>query len=165
MSFLINTIELGQFYKYDLLVLPGSRSLSDKEIIEIKKYIDKGGSVFATSGTASYSDDGKWRGWDFFTEVFGLNFKKEIKNDKFTKLHTLRGNFPITANIPTGYPLRVATWDRPISAEVMEPRTTQVSFWYNFKLDSGLVRENIRKSAGIVSGTYGKGDLFGWDLR
>ena len=151
------TIELGQFYKYNLLVLPGSRSLSDKEISEIKKYIDRGGSVFATSGTASYSDDGKWRGWNFFTEVFGLNFKKEIKNDKFTKLHTLRGNLPITANIPTGYPLRVATWDRPIAAEVMEPRTTQVSFWYNFKLDSGLVRENIRKSAGIASGTYGKG--------
>ena len=151
------TIELGQFYKYNLLVLPGSRSLSDKEISEIKKYIDRGGSVFATSGTASYSDDGKWRGWNFFSEVFGLNFKKEIKNDRYTKLHTLRGNLPITANIPTGYPLRVATWDRPIAAEVMEPRTTQVSFWYNFKLDSGLVRENIRKSAGIASGTYGKG--------
>ena len=151
------TIELGQLYKYDLLVLPGSRSLSDKEISEIKKYIDRGGSVFATSGTASFSDDGKWRGWDFFTEVFGLNFIKEIKNDKYTKLHTLRGNLPITANIPTGYPLRVATWDKPISAEVMEPRTTQISFWYNFKLDSGLVRESIKKSAGIVSGTYGRG--------
>ena len=150
-------IELGQFYKYDLLVLPGSRSLSDKETSEIKKYVDKGGSIFATSGTASYSADGKWRGWSFFTEVFGLNFKKEIKNDKFTKLHTLRGNLPITANIPTGYPLSVATWDKPIAAEVMEPRTTQVSFWYNFKLDSGLVRENIRKSAGIASGTYGHG--------
>jgi len=151
------TIELGQIAKYNLLVLPSSRSLSDKEISEIKKYIDGGGSIFATSGTASYSDDGKWRGWNFFTEVFGLNFKKEINNDKFTKLHTLRGNLPITANIPTGYPLRVATWDRPIAAEVMEPRTTQVSFWYNYKVDSGLVRENIRKSAGIASGTYGKG--------
>ena len=151
------TIELGQFYKYDLLVLPGSKSLSDKEIIEIKKYIDKGGSVFATSGTASYSDDGKWRGWNFFSEVYGLNFTKEISNDKYTRLHTLRGNLPITANIPTGYPLRVATWDKPISAEVMEPRTRQISFWYNFKLDSGLVRENIRKSAGIVYGTYGHG--------
>lgn len=150
-------IELRQFYKYDLLVLPGSRSLSDKETSEIKKYIDIGGSIFATSGTASYSADGKWRGWSFFTEVFGLNFKKEIKNDKFTELHTLRGNLPITANIPTGYPLSVATWDKPIAAEVMEPRTTQVSFWYNFKLDSGLVRENIRKSAGIASGTYGHG--------
>jgi peptidoglycan/xylan/chitin deacetylase (PgdA/CDA1 family) len=150
-------IEIGQLNNYDLLVLPGSKSLSDKELIEIKKFLNNGGSIFATSGTASYSDDGKWRGWDFFSEVFGLNFTKEISNDEFTKLHTLRGNFPITANIPTGYSLRVGTWDRPICVEVMDPRTTQISFWYNFKNDSGLVRENIKKSAGMVTGTYGRG--------
>lgn len=152
-----STIELGRQYKYDLLVLPGSKSLSDKEIMEIKKYIDKGGSVFATSGIASYSDDGKWRGWNFFSEVFGLRFSKEIKNDTFTKVHTLRGGLPITAGIPTGYPLKVATWDRPISVEVMDPRTTQASFWYNYRKQDGLVRDNIKKSAGIVYGTYGKG--------
>ncbi len=151
------TIELGQHFKYDLLVLPGSRALSDKEIVEIKKYLDKGGSIFATSGTASYSDDGKWRGWDFFSEVFGLEFSKEINNDQVTKIHTLRGDLPITANIPTGFPLKVATWDKPISVEVMDPRTTQVSFWYNYRLENGLVRENIKKSAGIVYGTYGRG--------
>ncbi len=151
------TIELGQHYKYDLIVLPGSKSLSDKELIEIKKYIDKGGSVFATSGTASYSDDGKWRGWGFFSEVFGLNFTKEVDNDGLTKLHTLRGNLPITANIPTGYSLKVGTWDRPISVEVMDPRTIQASFWYNYRLEKGLVRENIKKSAGIVFGNYGHG--------
>jgi peptidoglycan/xylan/chitin deacetylase (PgdA/CDA1 family) len=150
-------IELGLLSNYELLVLPGSKSLSDRELIEIKKFLNEGGSVFATSGTASYSDDGKWRGWEFFSEVFGLDFTKEISNDEFTKLHTLRGNFPITANIPTGYSLRVGTWDKPISVEVMDPRTTQISFWYNFKSDSGLVRENIKKSAGIVTGTYGRG--------
>ena len=151
------TIELGQHYKYGLLVLPGSKSLSDKEIMEIKRFIDQGGSVFATSGTASFSDDGKWRGWEFLSEVFGCQFTKEIQNDQFTKIHTLRGGLPITANIPTGFPLKVATWDKPISAEVMDPRTTQASFWYNYRLEDGLVRENIKKSAGIVSGTYGKG--------
>jgi peptidoglycan/xylan/chitin deacetylase (PgdA/CDA1 family) len=150
-------IELGLLSNYELLVLPGSKSLSDRELIEIKKFLNDGGSVFATSGTASCSDDGKWRGWEFFSEVFGLNFTKEISNDEFTKLHTLRGNFPITANIPTGYSLRVGTWDKPISVEVMDPRTTQISFWYNFKSDSGLVRENIKKSAGVVTGTYGRG--------
>ena len=64
---------------------------------------------------------------------------------------------PISANIPTGFPLRVATWDKPIAAEVMDPRAIQVSFWYNYRLESGLVRENIKKTAGIVYGNYGKG--------
>jgi len=152
-----STIELGHQYKYDLLILAGSKSLSDKEIMEIKKYVDKGGSIFATSGIASFSDNGNWRGWDFISEVFGLKFSKEIKNDTFTKIHTLRGGLSITAGIPTGYPLRVATWDRPISVEVMDPRTTQASFWYNYRLEDGLVRDNIKKSAGIVYGNYGQG--------
>ena len=150
-------IELGQHYKYGLLILPGSRSLSDREVINLKKYVDRGGSIFATSGTASYSDDGKWRGWEFFNEVYGINFTKSIENDDFTKIHTLRGGLPITANIPTGFPLKVATWDKPIAAEVMDPRTVQVSFWYNYRLESGLARENIKKTAGIIYGNYGKG--------
>ena len=152
-----STIELGLESKYKILILPGSRSLSDKEIVQLKKFIGNGGSVFATSGTASYSDNGKWRGWDFFSEVFGLKFSKEISNDEVTKIHTLRGGLPITANIPAGYPLRVATWDRPMSVEVLDPRTVQVSFWYNYRLQDGLTREEIKKSAGIVYGTYGSG--------
>ncbi len=152
-----STIELGLESKYKVLVLPGSRSLSDKEISELKKYISEGGSVFATSGTASYSEDGKWRGWSFFSEVFGLNFTKEISHDEETKIHTLRGGLPITANIPAGYPLNVATWDRPISVEVLDPRTIQASFWYNYRIQDGLTREEIKKSAGIVYGNYRKG--------
>ncbi len=152
-----STIELGLEKKYKLIILPGSKSLSNKEIIELKKYLKNGGSVFATSGTASYTDDGKWRGWEFLSEVFGLKFSKEISRDEITKIHTLRGGLPITANIPAGFPLRVATWDRPMSVEVLDPRTTQASFWYNYKLQNGLSRDEIRKSAGIAYGTYGKG--------
>jgi peptidoglycan/xylan/chitin deacetylase (PgdA/CDA1 family) len=151
------SIEKGKLFDYKILVLPGSRSLSDLEISQIKKYIDNGGSVFATSGIASYSQDGKWRGWEFLSEVFGLKFSREIATDENTKIHTLRGELAITANIPTGYPLKVATWDHPMSVEVLDPRTTQVSFWYNYRLEDGLVREEIKKSAGIVYGTYGKG--------
>ena len=150
-------LETGKHFDYDLLVLPGAKSLSDREIIQIKKFLDRGGSIFATSGIASFSDDGKWRGWDFFSEVFGVKFSKEIGDDDFTKIHTLRGGLPITANVPAGYPLRVATWDKPIAVEVLDPRTTQVSFWYNYRLEEGLVRDGIKESSGMIYGTYGKG--------
>ena len=150
-------METNGLSEFDLLILPGSKSLSDKEIIRIKKYLEKGGNVLATSGTASYSNDGKWRGWNFFSEVFGIRFAKEIKNEEITKVHTLRGGLPLTANIPAGYSLRVATWDRPIAAEVLDPRSIQLSYWYDYKYEQGLVREEIKKSAGIVYGEYGKG--------
>jgi peptidoglycan/xylan/chitin deacetylase (PgdA/CDA1 family) len=150
-------VELGKHFNYSMLVLPGTKSLSDREIIQIKKYLDQGGSIFATSGIASYSSDGKWRGWDFFSEIFGVEFTKEIEKDEITKIHTLRGGLPITANIPSGYPLKVATWDRPMAAKVLDPRTVQASFWYNYRLEDGLVREAIKESAGIIFGTYGLG--------
>jgi peptidoglycan/xylan/chitin deacetylase (PgdA/CDA1 family) len=150
-------IESGKHFKYKVLIMPGSRSLSDDEIVQVKKFIDNGGSVFATSGTASYSDNGKWRGWEFISEVFGLKFSKEMGNDNAPKIHTLRGGLPLTANIPTGYPLKIATWDKPMAVEVLEPRITQASFWYNYRVDNGLAREELKKSAGIIYGKYGKG--------
>jgi peptidoglycan/xylan/chitin deacetylase (PgdA/CDA1 family) len=44
-----------------------------------------------------------------------------------------------------------------MAVEVLDPRTTQVSFWYNYKSEYGLMREEIKKTAGIVYGNYGKG--------
>jgi len=150
-------VELGRIDEYHLIVLSGCKSLSEREVIQLKKYVENGGSIFATGGTGSYSEDGKWRGWDFLSDVFGITFRKEIGNDDRTKIHTLRGGLPVTANIPTGFPLNIATWDHPIAAEVLDPRTTQISFWYNHQLEDGLVREGIKETAGIVYGNYGKG--------
>lgn len=150
-------LELGRIDEYHLIVLSGCKSLSEKEIIQLKKYLENGGSIFATGGTGSYSEGGKWRGWNFLSDVFGITFRKEIGNEDRTKIHTLRGGLPLTANIPTGFPLNIATWDHPVAAEVLDPRTTQVSFWYNHQLDDGLVRDGIKESAGIVYGNYGKG--------
>ncbi len=161
------TIELGKHYDYKIIIIPMAQSMSDKELIELKKYLEKGGSIFSTGGPGTFSDEGKWRGWDFFTEAFGMKFNREIKPQETYKIHTLRGNLKITAGIPTGYALKIATWDRPIYAEILEPRTTQVSFWYDFRREAGLVREEISKSAGIAFGTYGKGRFvwFGFGLN
>lgn len=160
-------IEVGNFMEYKILVLPGTKSLSDKQLIRIKKYIESGGSLFVTGGPATFSDEGKWRGWDFFTEIFGIKFNKEIKPEETFKIHTLRGNLPLTAGIPSGYTLKIATWDRPIYAEVLEPRTVQVSFWFDFRKEAGLVREQINRSAGIAYGSYGKGRFvwYGFEIN
>jgi peptidoglycan/xylan/chitin deacetylase (PgdA/CDA1 family) len=151
------SIENGDHFKYKLLVLPGTKSMSERESLQIKKYLENGGSIFATGSTATFSDDGKWKGWEFFNQVFGLRFSHELKPDEYSKIHTICGSLPITANIPTGYPLKVATWDRPMAVEILDPRTTQASFWYNYRMDVGLVREGIKKSAGIAYGSYGAG--------
>jgi len=42
------TVERGKHFGYDIIVLPGSKSLSDLELTQLKKYVDNGGSIFAT---------------------------------------------------------------------------------------------------------------------
>ncbi len=161
-------LEEGKHYDYNLIILAGSKSMSDKEVMRLKKYVNEGGSVLATGGVATFSDEAKWRGWDFFKETFGMKFTKELSPEEaLKKTHTLRGNLPITAGIPTGYVLQIATWDRPVYAEVLEPRTTQVSYWYDYRGEKGLVDEQIKKSAGIANGTYGKGRFvwYGFELN
>ncbi len=161
-------IEVGVLSKYKLLVAPGAKAISDREKVQIRKFLKNGGNIFATTGIATFSPDGKWDGWNFFTEVFGMKFTKEIDPEEGTKrIHTIRGNLPITAGVPTGYTLNIATWDRPIYAEVLEPRTIQASYWYDFRHERGLVLENIQKSAGIAFGHYGKGRFvwYGFELN
>jgi len=154
--------------KYNLIILAGAKSMSDKEVVQIKKYIDAGGSILATGGVATFSSEAKWRGWDFFKETFGMKFTKELSPlEMLKKNHTLRGNMPLTAGIPTGYILQIATWDRPVYAEILEQRVTQVSYWYDYRGEKGLVDEQIKKSAGIANGTYGKGRFvwYGFELN
>lgn len=150
-------IETGKHMEYKLIILPTALALSDKQEVQLKRYIDNGGSVLATSGTGTLAIDGKWKGWRFFSEVFGMDFTKELTGKEQYKIHTLRGNLPVTAGVPTGYTLKIATWDRPIYSEILEPRAHQISFWYDFRGEDGLVREEIKKSAGMAYGTYGKG--------
>lgn len=159
-------LDQGKHFDYDLIVLPGTKSISDAGILNIKKYIERGGSVFATGSVAAYAEGGKWRGWDLLNEVFGVQFTEDLKDENLFKLNTLRGGYPVTANVPTGYTLEIATWDNPLATEVLEPRTTQLSFWYDFRREDGLVWEEVKKSAGIIYGKYGEGKFvwFGFDL-
>lgn len=160
-------IEMGKHFDYKLIILPGSKALSEKQIIQIKKYLERGGSVFATSGVGSFSDDGKWKGWDFINETFGIKFTKELSREESYLIHTLRGSLPLTNDIPAGFALKVATWDRPVAVEVLDPRTTQVSYWYDIKKERGLVRQEIKETAGIVYGTFGKGKFvwYGFEIN
>lgn len=94
-----------------------------------------------------------------------MQFSHEIKPDEYSKIHTVCGSLPITANIPTGFPLKVATWDRPMAVEVLDPRTTQVSFWYNYRMDDGLVREEIKNLLELLTVIFPEVDLCGWVLN
>ncbi len=151
---------------FQIFVMPSTKSMSDREILTIKEYLDKGGNILATGATASFSADGKWRGWEYFKEVYGTIFTKEIPKVPSPRLLTLKGASPVTFDVPTGYRLKIATWDNMVATRVLDPRTQQLSFWYDFTLDSGLVKEEVLNTSGLCYGTYGKGRFvwFGFDI-
>jgi len=151
---------------FQILIMPSIKALSDREILTIKDYLDKGGNIMATGATGTFSADGKWRGWEYFKEVYGTLFTKETAKIPSPRLLTLKGGSPITFDIPTGYRLKIATWDNMVATRVLDPRTQQLSFWYDFKIDSGLVREEVLNTSGLCYGTYGKGRFvwYGFDI-
>ncbi len=159
-------LEQGKHKDANLMILPSCKSMTDAQIRAVKMFMENGGSVFATSGTGSISGDGKWRGWYFLMEVFGVEFTKELPKTSNARLCTIRGGNPIASEVPTGFTLKIATWDNPVAVQVLDPRTTQLGFWYDFRIDSGLVAEEIEKTASLVSGSYGNGKFiwFGFDL-
>ena len=150
-------IESGDFQKYHLLILPDSRALSNKEIIKLKQYLENGGNIFASNSTATFDEKGKWRGWEFFNEVYGIKFASEFSPEKMTKKQTFKGGLSLTAGIPSGYTLSIATWDSPIACQILEPRTSEIGFWNNFRSENNFITNRAENSASAVSGFYGKG--------
>ncbi len=160
-------VEKGELSKYKLIILPGVKAVSDAEMFELRKYVENGGSIWATGAVCTMNEKKEWRGWDFVMTVLGSNYTHEITPEKSkNKLHTLRGNTPLTAGIPAGYPLKLSIVDNPVCLEVVEPRVNQASTWYNYRYEDGLVEEGIKKNAGIIYGYYGNGRFvwFGFEI-
>jgi len=70
---------------------------------------------------------------------------------------TLRGNTPLTANIPSGYRVKVQVYNPGVRMRVMEPRTIPVGFWYDFATEDRVITEALTTTTGAVYGTYGQG--------
>lgn len=160
-------LEKGEILDYQLLILPTSKALSDKEIVHIKNYLEDGGNIFATNSTGTFDEIGNWRGWKFFNEVFGTKFEFEFPADGRRKKQSFRGGLPLTAGIPSGFSLRIATWDSPMACSVLEPRTEQIGFWNDFRSNHDSASNISETYASVVSGNYGQGRFvwMGFDIN
>lgn len=67
-------VELGDLDEYSALILPSTRAMSDREMEQVKAFMERGGSVLATWTPGIFRPDGSWRGWTFIEEAFGVAF-------------------------------------------------------------------------------------------
>lgn len=72
-------VEIGVLSTYDVLILPSVSSMSDRQLDEIRFFMERGGSVLATVTPGVYAPDGSFRGWQFAEETFGVGFVEIVE--------------------------------------------------------------------------------------
>jgi hypothetical protein len=71
---------------------------------------------------------------------------------------TLRANTPLSADIPSGYRVKIQVYNPGVKVSVTEPeRSTAAGFWYDFATDNIVGSDNPYNTTGLVHGTYGEG--------
>ncbi|NQV71994.1 hypothetical protein HQ496_02640 [bacterium] len=71
---------------------------------------------------------------------------------------TLRSNTPLTADIPSGYRVKIQVYNPGVKVSIAEPeRATAAGFWYDFATDNIVGADNPYNTTGLVHGTYGEG--------
>lgn len=81
-------IEMCDFKDTKVLILPYTYSLSEKEIINIKKFVEKGGLLIGQLGIGIFDDYGRVREIGGLDEVFGIEREKDnsiIRKDTIIK--------------------------------------------------------------------------------
>lgn len=68
--------------KYNLIILPNVRCMSDREIMLLKSYVSDGGCLMATYATSLYDSNGKVRENYGLSEVFGVKYAGKRENTR-----------------------------------------------------------------------------------
>jgi hypothetical protein len=68
--------------KYDVIVLPNVKCMSDKEIETLKEYVNDGGNLIATYSTSLCDEKGNERSNYGLNELFGVNYAGKKENTR-----------------------------------------------------------------------------------
>ncbi len=149
----------GSLRAYNLLILPLAVCLSDREIAAVKDFVSREGNGLILSGLAgARREDGAWRDLSLTAQIIGGDDIKEAVPTGNVAYMIINGRSPLAANIPPGLRMGVNTYDRPVSARIVEPRAETVGYWD----ENGLgLRGTSPARAGIVCGKF-LGGRFVW---
>lgn len=72
-------LEEENLKQFKLLILPNIAALSDKQCEQIKRYVEKGGSIVATYETSLYNEEGVAKADFGLAELFGVSFSGKVE--------------------------------------------------------------------------------------
>lgn len=64
--------------RYKLLILPNVAALSDEQCSQLRKFVERGGSLIATFETSLFDDQGKQRQDFGLSDVFGVSYNHKV---------------------------------------------------------------------------------------
>jgi hypothetical protein len=110
--------------KYSALILPNIALLSDKQCLQLRDYVDQGGSLLATFETSMFTDDNERRNDFGLADVFGIRLAGEMigrvgnSNPYLARIerqHPILDGFADTHWLPGAeYRLPLASVDHPV---------------------------------------------------
>ncbi|MFC4874573.1 alpha-amylase family protein [Negadavirga shengliensis] len=78
---MVNDLLLDEehLHPFKLLILPNIAALSDAQCEQLKKFVEKGGSLLATFETSLYDEEGQPRGEFGLSELLGVNYAGKVE--------------------------------------------------------------------------------------
>ena len=151
----------GDMSGYSILVMPLAVCMSDGEMRAVKNFVSKQGNGLVVTGFAGARDEkGEWRQVSLASEILGGERIEPADLGAVTDgrpvYMILDGLDPLSAGIPPGFRLGVNTYDQPIAATIIEPRTSIAAYWENggFKLYQTSAEKTALVSGGYMGGRF-----------
>ena len=141
---------------YDTLVLPFAICLSSREIEKIRDFAGKERKGIILEGyTGCRDENGIWRDASFLSEVIGGYSFSDVANeesDSSVAYMIMDGTSMLSYDVPAGFRLGINTYNKPISSNIIEPRTNIDSYWEEKPYVYG--NRKFSEISGMAHGNY-----------
>ncbi|MFH1195537.1 MAG: hypothetical protein V1720_07470 [bacterium] len=151
---------------FDLVIVLNAKYLSDEALDSIEKHLNRGGSLLFNWAFAYFDEDGDEREDTVLSKKFDLKIESEISKDSYSYFHTIRGDTPLSFNVPGGFRLKIRTGRNPLSVRANSNRVQSLGYWRSeYELTTGYTPFN--KFTGFVYGQEDKSKFvwFGFDTN
>ncbi len=160
---IVDTVPMGEeAERFNLLLLPAARSLSERERQAVKRFLRSGKGVVMTWATGTRDEYGQWQRYSLLQEVAGIDLAESPPVHAGDRVSTvlLSGGYPLTANLYPGISIRITAFDQPVAGIVRESRTRIDGVWTDPD-DPSYALHSMRDRAAVAHGTYFDG-RFAW---
>jgi Hypothetical glycosyl hydrolase 6/Beta-galactosidase trimerisation domain len=155
-------ISKERLQRYELVILPNVRCMSESEISLLKQYVQDGGKLIATYATSLFDTDGRERADFGLAEAFGVNYTGKRENTKKDNYqYILNKKHPIvqedSASTELLFTAGFTALTKPVKAS--DVICTWVPTIQNQPPDKASVLEFPTEYPTIIEHTFGKGKV------